>query len=435
MSSEGAARTHDPYAALRHANFRRFFLGGTVANMGQAMQNIAVGWDLYERTGFALALGGVGLVQVIPIVLLALPAGHLADRLDRRRLLLASQGVQILMSLGLAALAATHGPVPLIYLCLFISAVARAFNAPANNSFWPSLLPIEHYANAITWRSSAFELASVVGPAIGGMLIGFRNSAVPAYLGCAALVLVFWINLCRIRAPSASRPHEPMNFDAVSAGLRFVWNHPVLLPAIALDMFAVLLGGATALLPIYAKDILHMGPSGLGWLRAAPAAGAVTMALVSAHRPVRHKAGATMLWAVAGFGVATIVFGGSRSFWLSMAALYLTGVFDNMSVVIRHSLLQLRTPDRMRGRVTSVNTVFISCSNELGAFESGAVAALFTPVVSVVAGGIGTILVVVAAAFKWPALRRLDALLESSRAPAKTEIQEEGSRPSVRTNA
>jgi MFS family permease len=184
----------------------------------------------------------------------------------------------------------------------------------------------------------------------------------------------------------------------------------VLLPAIALDMFAVLLGGATALLPIYARDILHAGPAGLGWLRAAPALGAMGMAVLSAHRPVRRKVGATVLWAVAGFGVATIVFGLSRSFWLSMAALFFTGVCDNISVVVRHSLLQLRAPDHMRGRVTSVNTVFISCSNELGAFESGALAALSTPVVSVVAGGVGTILVVLAAAWKWPALRRLDTL-------------------------
>lgn len=433
MSSRTPSRSHDPYAALRHANFRRYFLGGVIGSMGNAMQSVAIGWDLYERTGLALALGGVGLVQVIPIVLLALPAGHLADRLDRRRLLLAAQGTMALMSLSLAALAATRGPIPLVYACLFVGAVARAFNAPSNNSLWPSLLPAEHYANAITWRSSGFELASVIGPAIGGMLIALQHSAVPAYLGCAGLVLTFWLNIYRIKVRPAARHREPMTLHAVSAGLRFVWNSKVLLPAIALDMFAVLLGGATALLPIYAKDILHAGPAGLGWLRAAPAAGAMTMALLGAHRPIRRKAGATVLWAVAGFGVATIVFGLSRSFWLSMAALFFTGVFDNVSVVIRHSLLQLRTPDEMRGRVTSVNTVFISCSNELGAFESGGVAALFTPVVSVVAGGIGTVLVVVAAAFRWPELRRLDTLHEPPRKESP-EDRTEGSRASCQTD-
>lgn len=410
MSAASTSRAHDPYAALRNANYRRFFLGGVLANMGHSMQGVAIGWDLYERTNLAFALGAVGLVQVIPVLLLAMPAGHLVDRLDRRRVLLAAQGVMGLMSLGLAALAAARGPVLAIYACLFTSAIARAFNAPANNSFWTSLVPAELYPNAITWRSSGFELASVIGPAIGGMLIALAHSAVPAYLGCAGMVLLFWVNLLRIRVRPPPRPRAPMTFEGLSAGFRFVWNHEVLLPAIALDMFAVLLGGATALLPIYARDILHAGPAGLGWLRAAPALGAMGMAVLSAHRPVRRKVGATVLWAVAGFGVATIVFGLSRSFWLSMAALFFTGVCDNISVVVRHSLLQLRAPDHMRGRVTSVNTVFISCSNELGAFESGALAALSTPVVSVVAGGVGTILVVLAAAWKWPALRRLDTL-------------------------
>ncbi|NUN92253.1 MAG: MFS transporter [Verrucomicrobiae bacterium] len=420
---------HDPYAALRYASYRRFFFGGVFANIGLSMQSVAIGWDLYERTNLAFALGAVGLVQVIPILLLAMPAGHLADRLDRRRLLVAAQGAMVAMALALALLAATQGPVVLIYICLFCVAVGRAFSAPSNNAFWPSLLPAEHYANAIIWRSSGFELSSVIGPALGGMLIALQHSAVPAYLACAALVLLFILNLLQIRVVRPPPSRNPMTFANVSAGFRFVWHHEILLPAIALDMFAVLLGGATALLPIYARDILQVGPAGLGWLRAAPAFGAASMAVWSAFRPVRRRAGVVVLWAVAGFGVATVVFGLSRSFWLSMVALCLTGMCDNLSVVVRHSLLQLRTPDRMRGRVTSVNTVFISCSNELGAFESGALAALFTPVISVVAGGLGTIAVVIAAAFKWPALRRLDTLHAPSDRRAPVEPWE-GARPS-----
>ncbi len=401
---------HDPYAALRHPNYRRFALGAALSSFGGAMQSVAVGWDLYERTGSAWALGAVGLVQVLPVFALALPAGHLADRVDRRRILLVAQAVMLTSSVVLALLALAKGAVPLVYACLFASGVARAFAMPAGASFWPTLLPPKDYGNAMTWRSGGFELAGVLGPALGGMFIAWATSAFPCYLACAGLTFVYGVCVFRVETRAAPKPAEPLTRDSLLAGFRFVWGTKVILGAITLDMFAVLLGGATALLPIYAKDILQVGPAGLGWLRAAPGFGALAMALFTVYRAPVRRAGSRLLWAVAGFGVATIVFGLSTSFWLSMLALGLTGVFDNISVVIRHSLVQLRTPDAMRGRVTAVNSVFISCSNELGAFESGAVAALFTPVISVVAGGIGTLAVVAAAVWRWPELRRLGPL-------------------------
>ncbi|MCE9614360.1 MAG: MFS transporter [Lentisphaerae bacterium] len=401
------AASHDPYAALRHRHYLRYAVGGTLANIGGAMQSVAVGWDLYERTGSAMALGGVGLVQVLPIILLAVPAGHLADRLDRRRIMLTAQAVVATGSVGLALLSWAGGSVASVYTCLALAAIARAFGGPASSAFWPGLVPAEAYSNAVTWRSGGFQVASVLGPALAGLLIGWQHRAVPAYLMDAALTLIFWLNVYQI-PPRPVVPHpEPASWRSLLAGFGFLWRTKVLLAAVSLDMFAVLLGGATALLPIYAKDILHVGPVGFGLLRAAPAAGAVIMTLMIAHHPPTSRAGPAMLWSVVGFGVATVVFGLSQSFWLSLVALALTGALDNISVVVRHSLLQLQTPDAMRGRVNAVNSVFISCSNELGAFESGTVAAMFGPVVSVVAGGLGTLAVVAAVALLCPPLRRL----------------------------
>jgi MFS family permease len=402
--------THDPYAALRYRDYLWFALGAILANMGNAVQSVAVGWDLYERTGSAWVLGGVGLVQVLPVILLSVPAGHLADRLDRRRIILCAQAVVISCSVLLSLLAYVGGSLLAVYGCLFASAVARAFAGPATASFWPTLIPSRLYSNAVTWRSGGFQVASVAGPAIGGVVIAWQHSAVPAYLMDALLTLTFWFFMYRIRSRPVVRPSEPVSLRSLLAGFRFVWRTKVILGAVTLDMFAVLLGGATALLPMYAKDILHVGPVGFGFLRAAPAVGALVMALWTAHRPPFQQAGRALLGAVAGFGVVTIVFGFSTHFWLSLVTLALTGAFDNISVVIRHSLVQLRTPDAMRGRVTAVNSVFISCSNELGAFESGAIAALFGPVVSVVSGGVGTILIVLLAAVLWPELRQLKRL-------------------------
>ena len=376
------------------------------------MFEVAVGWELYERTHLAIALGLVGLVQVIPIALLALPAGELADRRDRRSISVATLGVLVACSLALAAISFTQAPVPLIYTVLFVIGVALAFYRPATAALLPQLVPIEQFATAVTWSSTAWQLSSVVGPALGGALIAYAHRAGPVYVVDAVLMSVFIGMLLRIegrQAPPAPRERSARN---LLAGLGFVWRDKVMLGAITLDLFAVLFGGATALLPLYAKDILHVGPAGFGWLRGAPAIGAVAMAFTLTHRRPLQNAGRTLLWAVAGFGIATIVFGFSRSYPLSLSMMIVAGGLDMISVVIRHSLVQVRTPDHMRGRVSAINGVFIDTSNELGAFESGATAQLFGPVASVAGGGAATLLVVAVIARIWPALWRLGTLTE-----------------------
>ena len=407
---------HDPYAALRYRNYRLFTIGGNVAVIGSQMTAVAVGWELYARTGQAISLAWVGLVHALPVIVLALPAGHLADRLNRRRILLTGLSIIILCSLGLAAISHANGPLYLYYLCIFVSSIAGTYSGPARGAILPQLVPPELLINAVTWNSSVFQVAAMVGPALGGGIYALESKAAPVYLCDAACSLTFLTLLALIRiggdgsGHAASRRAEPANLRTLIAGLRFVWEKQIILATITLDLFAVLLGGAVSLLPIYAKDILHVGPHGLGLLRAAPSAGAFMMAITLAHRPPLRKAGAALLWAVAGFGAATIVFGFTRFFWLSMLMLFLTGAFDNISVVVRHTLVLTLTPDEMRGRVNAVNNVFISASNDLGAFESGVVAQLFGPVVSVVSGGVGTILVVILTAVLWPEIRRFGPL-------------------------
>lgn len=407
-----SARQHDPYAALRHREYRLFLSGRILSVIGQQMLDVAIGWELYERTHAALALGLVGLVLVVPIVALALPAGHAADRWDRRRIVLVTQLVLAVGSLALAWLSFNRGPVALIYLCLFAIGVALAFNRPATAALLPQLVPLADFPNAVTWNSSGFQIASVVGPALGGAVIGIRHHAGPVYILDALLALAFFASVWGIARREPARPGEPVTLESLLAGLAFVRRTKVILAAITLDLFAVLFGGATMLLPIFAKDILHVGPVGFGWLRAAPSVGALLMAVVLAHRPPLRRAGRSLLWAVAGFGIATIIFGLSRSFPLSMAMLLLIGALDNISVVVRHTLVQVRTPDAMRGRVSAVNGVFIDTSNELGGFESGATAALFGPVASVVLGGLATLFVVALVAHLWPELREMGSLHE-----------------------
>ena len=405
---------HDPYVAFRPRAYRPFAIGALLANTSHAMQETAVGWELYERTGSAMPLALTGLVQALPVFLLALPAGHAADRFERRRIAFFMQLVMAATSLGIAFLSHTNGPVAAFYLCLFVGACARSFNFPAQASLLPQLVPIEAFSNAVTWRSSGFQLASVVGPALAGWVIAWHKAATPVYFVNATLMLVFAGCLVLIRKrQTITAAREPMTLHSLLAGVRFVWSTKVILAAITLDMFAVLLGGATVLLPIYAKDILHVGPAGFGWLRAAPGVGALLMAIFIAHAPPPRRAGVTLLCGVAGFGIATIVFGFSHLYWLSLLMLALIGAFDNISVVVRHTLVQVLTPDAMRGRVSAVNSAFITTSNELGAFESGTVAALGGAVFSVVFGGVGTLIVVVLAAIIWPQLRRLGSLQQT----------------------
>jgi MFS family permease len=443
---------HDPYVALQFRDYRLYAIGYVISVIGQQMLGVAVGWELYERTHSAMALGLVGLVQALPIIVLALPAGHTADVVDRKRLVLITQVLVALGSIGLVAVSFGYrvipmiGPlrqanvmlrsvssafgetgarfddagVPLIYWLLFLIGVARAFNDPARAALLPRIVPAWAFANAVTWNSSAFQVASMTGPALGGLLLGLGAeqpySFAVVYLADASCALLMAVLILPIagRGPSQGGD-EPLTFRTLAAGLRFVWETKIILATITLDLFAVLFGGAVALLPVFAAEILHVGATGLGWLRAAPSMGAFLMALVLAHLPPMRRAGKTLLWAVAGFGMATIVFGLSRSFWLSLAMLMLAGALDNISVVVRHTLVQMLTPDAMRGRVSAVNNVFIGSSNELGALESGLTAAAFGPVLSVVGGGIGTILVVLAVAWIWPQVRQLGPLDDPER--------------------
>lgn len=405
----------DPYAALRVRDFRFFLAGHLTSVLGVQMQTVAVGWQIYAETRSPLALGLVGLVQVIPMLGLALPAGHSADRYDRRRVLMAASVLAAASSIGLALMTLIGASAAFLYLFLFTSGVARAFQGPARSSLMPQLVERSIFPNAVTWAVSGFELSSMAGPALGGVLIAlFDGTTTPVYLIAAASSIFYILMLSRLAsrsyAAAGATGKEEVDLERLAVGFKYVWRTKLLLGAMTLDLFAVLLGGAIALLPIYATDILHVGPAGLGWMQAAPSLGAMSMALVSTHMPPLERAGKTLLLAVAGYGASKIVFGVSTSFPLSLFMLFLSGAFDNISVVIRHTLVQMLTPDAMRGRVSAVNGMFINASNELGRFESGLAAQLLGVVPSVAAGGIGTMLVVAVAAFKWPELRRFGRL-------------------------
>ncbi|MEH1915143.1 MFS transporter [Nostoc sp.] len=403
---------HDPFAAFKFRDYRLFTIGRVLLFVGSQMQTVAIGWELYERTNSAIALGGVGLAQVLPMIVLTLIAGDVADRRDRKVTMLLSVMLLALCSLALGVLSYTQGAIFLIYACLVLTGVARAFLKPASDALMWQLIPVSAFTNAATWNSSSFQLAAVIGPALGGFGIALLGSATGVYVLAAIAALLCFILTLAIKQQKVIRSTEPISLQALAAGAKFVWQNQLILAAITLDMFAVLLGGAIALLPIFAKDILHVGPVELGYLQAAHSIGALTMAITLAYLPPLRKAGPALLWSVVGFGIVTIIFGLSRSFWLSMLMLILGGALDSISVVIRHTLVQIRTPDHLRGRVAAINSVFISASNELGGFESGLTAALFGPVISVVGGGIGTIVVVIATAMIWPGIRKLGALQE-----------------------
>lgn len=371
------------------------------------MQTVAIGWELYERTNSAMVLGGVGLAQVLPMIALTLVAGDIADRRSRKLTILLSVMLLALCSLGLAVLSYTRGAVFLIYGCLALIGVGRAFLKPASDAIMWQLIPVNVFTNAATWNSSSFQLASVAGPALGGLGIAVLGSATGVYILAAIAGFLCFLFMAAIKEKTVERVTEPISLQVLAAGAKFIRENQLILAAITLDMFAVLLGGAVALLPVFAKDILQVGPVELGYLQAAPSIGALIMAVTLAYLPPLRKAGTALLWSVIGFGVVTIIFGLSRWFWLSLIMLTLSGALDTISVVIRHTLVQIRTPDQLRGRVAAINSVFISASNELGGFESGLTAALFGPVLSVVGGGIGTILVVVATAAIWPGIVKL----------------------------
>jgi len=400
----------DAYAALRHPVVRRFAGGRFGAVLGLQMLSVSVGWHLYEQTGSAWALGLVGAIELAPVFLLMPVTGAAADRYSRVRVAALAHGV-LALATALMALATWRSPsvVPL-YVLLAVVGAARAFAMPAAATILPRLLSPAEFANANAWISSTFQLAAVTGPALAGALIAWSGAAAPGLAVAAAGQLLFVVQLLRL-------PDVPPLPGAVSAGwrgafdgFRFVRSSPIYLAAMTLDLFAVLFGGATALLPIFARDILHVGPAGLGWLRAAPALGATLMALVQTRLPPWRRPGRVLLFVVAGYGLATIGLGLSQNFLLSLACLFVTGLCDSVSVVIRLTLEQVITPDALRGRVSAIKSVFVGFSNEFGAFESGATAALFGPVASVVGGGIGVLLVVAVIRRVWPDLWRIGPL-------------------------
>jgi MFS family permease len=402
--------SRDAYAALRNPVVRRFAAGRFGAVLGLQMLSVSVGWHLYERTGSAWALGLVGATELLPVFLLMPVTGAVADRFPRRRVAAIAHAV-IAVATTLIALvtwgASSVGP---IYALLAVVGAGRAFAMPAAATILPRLLSPAEFANANAWIASTFQLAAVTGPALAGALIAWTGGASVGLAVAAAGQLLFVSQLARLPEVQPLPDAVTPGLDGVFEGFRFVRRSPVYLAAITLDLFAVLLGGATALLPIFAKDVLQVGPAGLGWLRAAPAVGATLMALLQTRLPPWRQPGRVLLAAVAGYGVATIGLGLSRDFFLSLACLFATGVFDSVSVVIRLTLEQVITPDALRGRVAAIKSVFVGFSNEFGAFESGATAALFGPVASVVGGGLGVLVVVAAIARVWPELWRIGPL-------------------------
>jgi MFS family permease len=406
---------HDPYAALRAPDYRLFAGGFIFSSTGLQMLSTALGWEIYQRTHDVFALGLIGLVRAVPVILLALPAGHAIDLYNRKRLLVATQAAFAVLAAALAIASFLGASLLWTYGLVSLMGCVRTFNGPTRQSLLPLIVPGALFHNAVTWNSGVFHFSALAGPVLAGLVIRWTGAAWPVYALATVGLLIFTLFGAAIRFKAPPRVQTPFTPRAMLAGLDHLWHEKTILAAIALDLFAVLFGGATALLPVYAADILHVGPVGLGALRAAPFVGALVMALALAHRPPFRKAGRALLWSVAGFGLATVAFGLSRWFPVSLAALMVLGALDNISVVIRHVLVQVRTPDALRGRVAAVNSVFIESSNELGAFESGAVASLFSggahgSIVSVVSGGIGTVLVVLGVARAWPQVRRLGRL-------------------------
>ena len=393
---------------LAQRQFMRFWLARIFGVSAHQMLMLAISWHMYELTGSAWDLGLVGLFQFIPALVMALPAGHVIDRLHRGRIFATCMLVLALVAvvLGMATWQA-QASRELIFVVAWVLGVTRAFQMPAQQAITPLLVPKHLFQRAIALSSTGVEVSVIGGPAIGGVL--YLSGALTVYSVCAVLFTLSMLLTLWVRYEHVVR-HNSLSWQSLFAGVAFVWERKVLLGAISLDLFAVLLGGATALLPIFARDILHVGPDGLGLLRAAPAAGALCMSIVITRWPIQRQVGYKLLAAVAVFGLASSVFGMSDSFVLSLAALAVTGAADNISVVTRLTLMQLETPDEMRGRVAAVNGVFIGASNELGEFESGLTAALWGPVASVVAGGVGTVLIAVSWLKLFPALARRDKL-------------------------
>jgi MFS family permease len=397
--------------AFTYPDFLRYQVARFCTVTSLEMLSVAVAWQVYDITHRALDLGLVGLAQFLPGIFLFLASGHAADRFDRRRLLmLCYAGFAACSGLLLAVSWYRAASVYPIYAVLVLLGIVRSFNGPVSRSLLPQLVPEQHFSNAVAWNSSIFQTATILGPALGGLVYAFSKGAAPVYAAAFAVSLAAVVSTFRIRLRTKPPPREEVSWATVLAGFRYIWKQKIILASISLDMFAVLLGGSVALLPVYAREILHTGPWGLGLLRSAPGVGAAVMAILLAHRPLQRHVGQTMLWCVAGFGMFTIVFAVSRSIVLSMVALFLVGASDMVSVIIRGTLVQLGTPNSMRGRVNAVDMLFIGVSNEFGEFESGVTAHWFGTVPAVLIGGIGTLVIIAIWAGIFPELRKAEEI-------------------------
>jgi len=400
-----------PRAAFQYRDFRLFQTGRALSIIASEMQSVAVGWQVFEITHRPLDLGYVGLVQFLPAVLLSIPAGHAADRFDRRAVLLTCCASYALCSALLFLQARNGSSVLPIFAVLLLVGITRAFSGPASQSLVPQLVSEEHFGNAVAWAASIFQASTVLGPALGGLIYGWAHGAHSVYGAAACVYITAFLFVLMMHVRTGRMEKKDVSVETLLAGFRYVWQEKIILGSISLDLFAVLLGGAVALLPVYAQDILRVGPRGLGVLRSMPAAGAALMAVLLAHRPLRRRSGAVMFMAVAIFGISTIVFGLSHSIWISLVALFVVGASDMISVVVRSTLVQIATPPEMRGRVSAVNLLFIGASNELGQFESGITAQWMGAVPAVVFGGVGTLVVVGLWLRLFPQLRNMDRLI------------------------
>ena len=417
----------DALAALRNPYVRKFALGKMASSMGAQIITVAIGWELWDRTHEAWALALVGLFEILPVLILMIPAGNFADRFIRRNVSIAAFSALALSALGLTAISYTEASVNYVYALLVVIGAARCIASPSVEAILPQIIERRVFGNAQAWLVSSGQIASIGGPALGGLLIWVLGAATWTYLIAAVMELIFVALLITFPPIRPERTGEQQSVKDLFAGFAFIRRHPVFLAAITLDLFGVMLGGAVALLPIYADEILNIGPQGLGMLRAAPALGALVAALLVTRLPPWRRPGVVLLWMVAGFGLSASVFGFSTNVALSLFCLFLTGVFDSISMVIRGTLEQMITPDHLRGRVLAVEFTFIGFSNEFGTFRAGAMAHYVGPVLAVVGGGLGTIVVVAAVALIWPALSRIGPLhtlrpLESDEAPADVAV-------------
>lgn len=404
----------NPYAALKIRDFRTFISARFCVTLAIQIQAVVVGWQVYEITKDPLSLGLIGLAEALPSIVVSLYAGHLADVVQRKKIIITTLATLLLCSIALllftldiGAFIIQRGVVP-IYGVIFISGIARGFITPALFAFMPQLVPRELFQNAVTWNSTLWEMASIGGPPIGGLVYGFFGITAAYTVDASLMLLGVCLALMVSNQPVPPGTDEQSIFEKIKTGLQFVFKTRIILSAISLDLFAVLFGGAVALLPIFADKILHVGEIGLGFLRSAPGVGAFLMALFLTYNPIKKNMGKILLFSVAGFGVCMILFALSVNFWISIAVLAISGCFDCVSVIVRGTLLQTLTPENMKGRVSAVNNIFIGSSNEIGAFESGTVARLMGVVPSVIFGGCMTILVVIVTAFKAPPLRKLE---------------------------